>query len=74
MNVALTARLSIKIEASPPDRRTRDLDNILKSLLDAITHAKLIEDDSQFDDIRIIRMPPQKPGSVKIFINPLENT
>lgn len=70
----LTSRLAIKICAAPPDRRARDLDNILKSLLDALTYGKLIRDDSQFDEIHIIRMPPSKPGTVTIFINPLENT
>lgn len=72
-NKPLTGRLGIEIKAAPPDQRRRDLDNILKALLDSITHAGVIEDDSQFDAIAIARMAPQKPGRVDITIYHLEN-
>ncbi len=48
-------RLEILIEAYPPDKRRRDLDNILKSLLDSLQFAGVYEDDSQIDRIHIIR-------------------
>lgn len=66
-------RLSINITATPPDRRVRDLDNILKSLLDSIVYAGVIHDDSQFDEIHMFRSEPSKPGSVLLQIKPLEN-
>jgi crossover junction endodeoxyribonuclease RusA len=69
----LTGRLAIQIKASPPDKRRRDLDNILKSLLDSITHADVIVDDSQFDAISILRLPNTSPGKVEIIIHQLEN-
>lgn len=69
----LHGRLAIEVQAFPPDRRARDLDNILKSLLDSLTHAGLIEDDSQFDAIAISRRPSAKPGRVDIRIFQLEN-
>jgi crossover junction endodeoxyribonuclease RusA len=69
----LTGRLAIEIKASPPDRRVRDLDNILKSLLDAIVHGGVVEDDSLFDAIAIARLAPEKPGRVDIKIFQLEN-
>lgn len=48
-------RLSLSILAYPPDRRKRDLDNILKSLLDALMHARVYSDDSQIDRLSIMR-------------------
>ena len=50
-------RVRVEIEAWMPDRRRRDLDNILKSLLDSLTHAGVWDDDSQIDDLRIFRAP-----------------
>lgn len=73
MNEVLNGRLAIEILAIPPDRRARDLDNILKSLLDSLVHAGVVQDDSQFDAIAIARRPPEKPGRVEIKIHQLEN-
>ncbi len=50
-------RLSINIEAYPPDKRRRDLDNILKSLLDSLQYAQVYDDDSQVDYLAITRNP-----------------
>jgi crossover junction endodeoxyribonuclease RusA len=69
--IPLVDRLSVTIVASPPDRRRRDLDNLLKSLLDALSHASVWLDDSQVDDLRVIRAAPAKPGRVEITISPL---
>lgn len=48
-------RLSMLIDAYPPDKRRRDLDNIFKSCLDSLQHAGVYPDDSQIDDLRITR-------------------
>jgi crossover junction endodeoxyribonuclease RusA len=37
--------------------RRRDLDNLLKATLDALTHGGVIADDSLIDDLRIVRGP-----------------
>ena len=68
LSLNLTGRLKVEIKAYPPDRRRRDLDNILKALLDAITHARVIEDDSCIDDLRIVRQPPRANGEIQLTI------
>lgn len=60
--------LGITIRAYPPDRRERDLDNILKALLDAIAHAGAIESDKYIDAICISRGFIRKGGEVRVDI------
>jgi len=42
-------RIALAMDAFPPDRRRRDLDNLQKPVLDALEHAGIYEDDSQID-------------------------
>ncbi|MCD5335594.1 RusA family crossover junction endodeoxyribonuclease (plasmid) [Escherichia coli] len=63
-------RLAIKIIAEPPDKRRRDLDNILKAPLDALTHAGLLMDDEQFDEINIVRGQPLSGGRLGVRFTP----
>jgi len=51
----LTGPLVVDIVAFMPDKRRRDLDNILKALLDGLTHSGVWGDDSQVVDLRIRR-------------------
>jgi crossover junction endodeoxyribonuclease RusA len=46
-------QLKVEIEAFRPDKRRRDLDNLLKATLDGLAHAGVYEDDSQIVDLRI---------------------
>ncbi len=64
----LSGRLSIKITAAAPDKRRRDLDNMLKATLDSLQHAGVYLDDSQVDDLQIIRSDVSKPGYLDITI------
>jgi len=48
-----TGKLRVNIEAFRPDNRRRDLDNLLKAVLDGCTHAGVWEDDSNIVDLRI---------------------
>ena len=50
---AITGPIKLEVIATRPDRRRRDVDNLLKSLLDALDHADVYEDDSQIHDLRI---------------------
>ena len=54
-------RIALCMDAFPPDRRRRDLDNIQKPVLDALEHAGIYEDDSQID-LLITRRGPQAAG------------
>ena len=64
---ALERDLRVEIEVFPPDRRKRDLDNLLKSLLDSLTHAQVWKDDNQISDLRIFRNK-QIAGMVKVRV------
>jgi crossover junction endodeoxyribonuclease RusA len=48
-----TGKLKVTIEAFRPDNRRRDLDNLLKAVLDSLTHAGVWEDDNLIVDLRI---------------------
>ncbi|MEE7007634.1 RusA family crossover junction endodeoxyribonuclease [Escherichia coli :H7] len=72
LKLNLSGRLAIKIIAEPPDKRRRDLDNILKAPLDALTHAGLIIDDEQFDEVNIMRGQVIPGGRLGIKITELE--
>lgn len=48
-------RLKVTLTLHAPDARKRDLDNHAKAALDALTHAGIWADDSQIDELRIVR-------------------
>lgn len=70
--VTSAGRLALTIHACPPDRRRRDLDNLLKAPLDAMGHAGLYVDDSQIDSIHIVRgdVARQAGGYLLVTIGP----
>ena len=67
-------RCSVAITCYPPDRRRRDLDNILKSALDSLVHARAIVDDSLIDELHVIRADSKPPGHIRILIRKMEAT
>ena len=62
----MRGRLRLNVVVYMPDRRRRDLDNILKCLADSLVHAGAMLDDSQIDDWRIVRGPVAPPGEVVV--------
>ena len=66
---AQTGRIEVNIEASPPDRRKRDIDNLVKPILDALTDYGAWEDDAQVDVLRVRRRKIEKPGYVRVHIS-----
>ena len=65
----LTQRLEVNIDAYPPDKRKRDLDNIIKPLLEALQDYGMF-DDEQIDILRIRRKG--KGGYVRVHISEIE--
>lgn len=63
--------VSVSIDVFPPDRRRRDLDNMLKALLDGLVHARVLEDDSLINRLLIERCAVAPNGLVRVFINPI---
>ncbi len=65
------ARVGVVIHCFPPDARRRDLDNLPKSVLDALTLAGVWNDDSQIDDLRIVRHHRIAKGLIEVVIEEL---
>lgn len=63
-----SGKLACFIEMMPPDNRRRDLDNVLKGLLDALQHGGAYHDDSQIDALSIKRGDVVDGGAVKVRI------
>lgn len=64
-------RLAITIEAFPPDRRRRDTDNLLKSLLDALQHGGAFPDDGRIIWLLTYRAHVVPGGRVVVTIRDL---
>ena len=65
------SRLKITIELYPPDRRVRDIDNVVKSTLDALCQCGAFIDDGQIDVLHVSRQNVIKWGMAKIIIESL---
>lgn len=67
--VPMTGRLSVFIKATMPDRRKRDIDNVVKAVLDSVGKAGVYEDDCQIDRLVIERGEVDGEGIVTVEIN-----
>ena len=65
----ITGKVSMSVDIYPPDRRKRDVDNILKALCDALTHAGIYEDDSQIYKLLITKHEKSDKKGVKVVIS-----
>jgi len=67
-----TGPLSLNIIVNMPDKRRRDLDNLLKPILDVLGDYGVYEDDSQIDDLRITKDKSLSRGETFITVMELE--
>ena len=66
----VSGEVALRLMVHPPDRRRRDLDNLLKPLLDALTHAGVWGDDSQVKRIEAEMGDPRPEGSCTVEVSP----
>jgi crossover junction endodeoxyribonuclease RusA len=66
---SFTGPVSLLIDAYPPDRRIRDLDNVMKALLDALGGAGLYRDDSQIKHINAWMLEPIEGGKLIVTVS-----
>ena len=64
-------RLSLEAHVFPFDKRKRDLDNLMKALLDSLQHAYVFKNDNQIDSLLIERYSPQTKSCVIVKIKPI---
>lgn len=64
----IAGRLVVSIIMYPPDRRKRDVDNILKATLDGLTYAGVWGDDGQVDKLVIERSDVRPGGGLYVTV------
>jgi crossover junction endodeoxyribonuclease RusA len=62
----LDGRLALVADVAPPDRRRRDIDNVQKTLLDALEKGGAYRDDCQIDLLVARRRPPVEGGACHV--------
>lgn len=65
-------RIDLKLDIHPPDKRKRDLDNLLKITIDALESTGIFEDDSQIDRILVERKEVIKDGQITVKIHEIK--
>jgi crossover junction endodeoxyribonuclease RusA len=65
-------KVGLEILLHAPDRRRRDIDNVLKPLIDALQAAGVFDDDSQVDQLMVARGSVLKGGSCVVKIKSLQ--
>ena len=70
-----TGDVRVSIVAYPPDKRARDVDNLLKAVLDAMQAAGVYLNDSQITTLQITKCRQVHPGGqLSISVTPLDES
>lgn len=67
-NFTVGERLDVRVYLHPPTRRSFDLDNRIKQLLDGLERCGAIGNDSQIDSLYIERMEVVKEGMARVVV------
>lgn len=67
-HATITTPVRVIIHAHAPDKRIRDLDNLVKCIFDSLTCASVWKDDSLVDDLRIVRKEPVPNGKIILTV------
>lgn len=65
--------LRMQLKVYPPDRRIRDLDNVLKAVCDALQFAQVYKNDSQIEQLFVVRKEVIKDGKLEVKLTSLHN-
>lgn len=65
----LRGSLQVEILLFPPDRRTRDIDNILKPTFDALQWSRIILNDKDIDKLVVERIQCDHPGGMRLTVS-----
>ena len=68
------SKLRISMVLFPRDKRKIDIDNRIKSVLDALQDAGVFDDDFQVDELSIVRGKPIKGGAIRVMIEQIETS
>ncbi|EKY1998845.1 RusA family crossover junction endodeoxyribonuclease [Cronobacter sakazakii] len=72
LDINTDARLKVRIIANMPDRRRRDIDNILKAVCDSLEKGGFMQNDSQIDELKVVRGEVIPGGRLGIKITEIE--
>ena len=61
-------QVSVNVQFAPCDAKVRDLDNMLKPILDSLSKCGLILDDRQVKDLAIRELPKGKEPKLIIYV------
>jgi crossover junction endodeoxyribonuclease RusA len=67
----IASRIRVRIELFAPTKRGYDIDNMVKAVHDALTHAGVWVDDEQVDELTVVRGCVTKGGSMNVEITEL---
>ena len=59
--------VELSIQLYPPDNRRRDVDNVLKCVMDTLTIGGLYDDDSQVKQLKIVKLEPMPPDGLAVL-------